>query len=84
MITELEGSCGSCYRGFTKPDGRISCGCGFEDAQGVKPIWAVRKYSMAYILAKKDGKDVPGTDCEDMSPDDGEQCGKWLLKAGSI
>lgn len=76
--------CGTCARGWLRDNGLISCGAGVDDSTvgegGDNPIWAVRKYGQARIMAVLLGgsaADPEGSNCERMRPDDGAECRIW-------
>jgi hypothetical protein len=78
--------CGNCGFSYALEErGRVACGAPVDDAalhdgSGINPIWAERKYSFAGIMLAASGRTVEGSDCEDLSIDDGQRCKTWRDK----
>lgn len=79
-------NCESCARGWTRDSGNVCCGASaYDDQGGLGPIWSVRKYDPAKMLRMLVGgtADMAGTDCENMSPEDGALCKMWQERVSS-
>ena len=75
-MPEVLQTCATCARAAPRKDGGYMCGASAdEDENGLRPIWAERKYSGPGLLAMLDnGGMLPGMDCGNMSFMDGQDC----------
>lgn len=82
--------CGHCKRAWVGTSGEIHCGAAVDDLalkegeSGRNPIWAERKYSIAGMIAIMSGTTIAGTDCENMSFNDGVKCAIWEPREGRV
>ncbi len=81
--------CGNCGYAWRRSDGNVGCGAPFAEDEirrpdgGNNPVWAVRKYGPATVIAMLSGRlrDFPaGSNAENLSPSDGVECRVWRAR----